>query len=57
VYADENGSYFSTRDEAVDHARTIARELAVDSTWMAFAILVQDEEGNEIARIRIANHA
>jgi PAS domain-containing protein len=53
MFADENGGYFLTVDKAVAYACTIARELAVDTSWLGFAILVQDEDGNQIARVRI----
>jgi hypothetical protein len=53
VFADETGYYCSTTDEAVAHARIIAKELADDVGWIGFAVLVQDENENEIARIRI----
>jgi PAS domain-containing protein len=57
MFADENGGYFSTVDKAVAYACTIARELAVDTSWVGFTILVQDEEENEIARVQIGDHA
>ena len=52
-----NGGYFPTVDKAIAYAGTIARELAVDTGWLGFTILVQDEERNEIARLQIGDHA
>ena len=57
TFSDDNGGYFSTADKAVTYACTIARELAIDTSWLGFTILVQGEEGNEIARVRIRHHA
>lgn len=57
VFADENGCYCLTSNEAIAQAHVIAKELAVDISWIRFAISVRNEKGNEIARIRIADYA
>ena len=52
-YPDETGSAFSTPEEATAHAVIIARELAQDGSWHGFSILVTDDRGHEIVRVRI----
>ena len=52
-YPDETGLIFSSPDDAMAHAFVIARELAQDSGWHGFSILVTDDRGQEIRRVRI----
>jgi hypothetical protein len=52
-YPDETGSVFSTPDEAAAHAFVIVRELAQDESWHGSSILVTDDRGQEITRLRI----
>ena len=51
-YPDENGSVFSTADDATAHAIVVAQELAQDSSWHGSSILVTDERGHEIVRVQ-----
>jgi hypothetical protein len=55
-YPDETGSAFSTPEEATAHAVIIARELAQDGSWHGSSILVTDDRGQEIIRVRIGRH-
>jgi hypothetical protein len=50
---DETGSVFSTADEATAHAIVVAHELAQDGSWHGSSILVKDDRGHEIVRVRI----
>jgi hypothetical protein len=52
-YPDETGSVFSTPDHAKAHAFVLAQELAQDESWHGSTILVTDDQGQEIARVRI----
>ena len=52
-YPDETGSVFSTADDATAHAIVLAQELAQDGSWHGSSILVADDRGNEIIRVRI----
>ena len=55
-YPDETGSVFSTPDDAAAHAFVLARELAQDDSWHGSSILVTDDRGQEISRVRIGRH-
>jgi hypothetical protein len=55
-YPDETGSAFSTPEDATAHAVIIARELAQDGSWHGSSILVTDDRGQEIVRVRIGRH-
>ena len=55
-YPDETGSAFSTPEDATTHAVIIARELAQDGSWHGSTILVTDDRGQEIMRVRIGRH-
>lgn len=55
-YPDETGSVFSTPADAAAHALILARELAEDDTWHGSSILVTDDRGQEISRVRIGRH-
>jgi hypothetical protein len=55
-YPDETGSAFSTPDDATEHAVIIARELAQDGSWHGSSVLVTDDRGQEIVRVRIGRH-
>jgi hypothetical protein len=55
-YSDEAGSVFLTADEAAAHASVLARELAQDDSWHGSSILVTDDQGQEISRVRIGQH-
>jgi hypothetical protein len=52
-YPDETGSVFSTADEAMAHAIVVAQELVQDGSWHGSSILVTDDRGHEIVRVRI----
>ena len=52
-YPDETGSVFSSVDDATAHAFVVARELAQDDSWDGSFIVVTDDRGQEIARVRI----
>ena len=52
-YPDETGSVFSTTDDAVAHAFVLAQELAQDESWDRCSILVTNDRGQEITRVRI----
>jgi len=52
-YPDETGSVFSTADDATAHAIVVAQELAQDGSWHGSSILVTDDRGHEIVRVRI----
>jgi hypothetical protein len=55
-YPDETGSVFSTPEDATAHAVVVARELAQDGSWHGFSILVTDDRGQEIIRVRIGRY-
>jgi hypothetical protein len=55
-YPDETGSIFSTPEDAAAHASVLARELAEDGSWHGYAILVTNDRGQEIGRVRIGRH-
>ena len=57
-YADNHGTCFPTRADAIAHAHQIARELADDRASTGFAVTVQDAAGKEIARVslRVEDH-
>ena len=52
-YPDETGSVFCTTDDAVAHAFVLAQELAPDESWHGSSILVTNDRGQEITRVRI----
>ena len=52
-YPDETGSVFSTTGDATAHAFVVAQELAQDEDWHGSFILVTDDQGQEIVRVRI----
>ncbi len=52
-YLDETGSVFSTPDDARAHAFLIARELGQDEGWHGSLVLVTDDRGQEITRVRV----
>lgn len=52
-YPDETGSIFSSPDDATAHAVVVALELAQDDSWNGFSVLVIDNRGQEITRVRI----
>jgi hypothetical protein len=52
-YPGETGSVFSSVDDATAHAFVVARELAQDDSWDGSFIVVTDDRGQEIARVRI----
>ena len=52
-YTDETGSVFSTPDEARAHAFVIARELGQDEGWHGSFVVVTDDRGQEITRVRV----
>jgi hypothetical protein len=54
-YSDEHGTVFANAEEAIANATTIAGELGEDRGWSGFAIIVTDEDGDEIARIPVKN--
>jgi hypothetical protein len=55
-YPDETGSVFSTPEDAAAHALVLARELAQDDSWHGSSILVTNDRGQEISRVRIGRH-
>ena len=52
-YPDETGSVFSNSDKATAHALAIAQELAQDGSWHGSSVLVTDDQGQQIIRVRI----
>jgi hypothetical protein len=52
-YPDETGSVFSSPEDAAAHALVLARELAQDGSWHGSSVLVTDDWGQEISRVRI----
>ncbi|MEA2345814.1 MAG: hypothetical protein QOF63_3983 [Thermoanaerobaculia bacterium] len=52
-YPDETGSVFSSPEDAAAHALVLARELAQDASWHGSSILLTDDWGQEISRVRI----
>ncbi|MGZ5875256.1 MAG: DUF6894 family protein [Bradyrhizobium sp.] len=52
-YPDETGSVFSTPGDAMVHATVLSQELAPDISRRGLSIVVADERGREIARVRI----
>jgi hypothetical protein len=52
-YPDETGAVFSTADDARAHAVVIARELGQDEDWHGSCVLVADDRGQEITRVRV----
>jgi Domain of unknown function (DUF6894) len=52
-YPDETETVFFTPDDATPHAIVLAQELAQDGGWHGSSILVTDEPGQEIARVRV----
>jgi hypothetical protein len=55
-YPDETGSVFSTAEDAAARALVLARELAQDDSWHGSSILVTDDWGQEISRVRIGRN-
>jgi hypothetical protein len=53
-YPDETRWVFSTADDAMAHAIVVAQELAQDGSWHGSSILVTDDRGHEVVRVRIA---
>jgi hypothetical protein len=53
LYPDETGSVFSTTDAAAAHAFVVAQELAHDESWHGSSVLVTNDRGQEITRVRI----
>jgi hypothetical protein len=52
-YPDETGCVFSTPRDAAAHAFVLAQELAQDESWHGSSVLVTDDRGQEITRVRI----
>jgi hypothetical protein len=52
-YPDKTGSVFSSPDDAKAHAFVLARELAQDEGWHESFVLVTDDRGQEIIRVKI----
>jgi hypothetical protein len=52
-YDDEVGQHWPGIEAASARAAVVAGELAQDTGWSGFSILVIDEHGNEIVRRRI----
>jgi hypothetical protein len=52
-YPDQTGSVFSTPGEATEHAFVLALELAQDENWLGSSVLVTDDRGREIIRVKI----
>jgi hypothetical protein len=52
-YPDETGYVCSTPADATAHAVALAHELTQEEGWHDFHVLVTDERGKEIARVRI----
>lgn len=52
-YTDETGSVFSTPDGARAHAFVIAWELGQDEGWHGSFVVVTDDRGQEITRVRV----
>jgi hypothetical protein len=44
---------FSAVEEARAHASVVAGELAQDTGWEGFSVLIADENGNEVARLPV----
>jgi hypothetical protein len=56
AYKDEVGRSFSDVGIAIAHATVIARELAIEAEhYVGFSVCVTDDQGNEMARVPIAN--
>jgi hypothetical protein len=55
-YPDETGSIFLTADDAAAHALVLAGELSQDDSWHGSSILVTNDRGQEISRVRIGRH-
>ena len=53
IFKDEVGQIFSAVEDAKAQALVVARELAQDTGWEGFAVLIEDETGTEIARLPI----
>jgi hypothetical protein len=53
IFKDEAGQIFSGVEGAKAHASVIARELAEDTGWEGFSVLIVDEIGTEVARLPI----
>jgi hypothetical protein len=52
-YPDETGAVFSSADDARAQAVVIARELGHDENWHGSFVLVTDDRGQEIIRVRV----
>lgn len=52
-YPDETGSVFPSPGDATAHAFVLAKELAQDEGWHGSSIVVTDDRGREISRVRI----
>jgi hypothetical protein len=52
-YTDETGSVFSTPNDATAHAFVISRELGQDAGWHGSFVVVTDDRGQEITRVRV----
>jgi hypothetical protein len=53
-YPDEIGQVFSTREEAIAHASSVATELAQDKGWNGFVVSLTDEQGGVLASIPVS---
>jgi len=53
---DADGQIFSSLKGANAQARTIARELAQDESFVGCSICIADEQGNELDRVEITNN-
>jgi hypothetical protein len=52
-YPDQRGQVFSTREQAIAHASTIAAQLAQDKGWDGFVVSLTDETGRVLARLPV----
>jgi hypothetical protein len=53
TFKDEDGRVFASSAGAEAHAVIIAAELAADESWQGFSVVVENEEGQEVARVAI----
>ena len=53
TFKDEDGRAFASSADAEAHAVIVATELAATEGWQGFSVVVENEEGHEVARVPI----
>ena len=53
TFKDEDGRAFASSADAEAHAVIVATELAATEGWQGFSVIVENEEGHEVALVPI----